>query len=184
MFNQFNQRRQFTPSTPARPLPGQSVGPTNNSGSFSHQIRPDFARQAKPSSTGQMRQTQTNDITAARMTRTQADSFQRLSPQSQRAALFDQARQQNQQMHQMNYQAMRDPGAMLPGGLSERQRADFQMLQRSNPAAAQQQLLQYQRNADIRYNKPAPNAGGLPPAGPTYRRPPSNQNGPRRSFGS
>lgn len=184
MFNQFNQRRQFTPSTPARPLPGQAAGATNSSGSFSHQIRPDFVSQAKPSPTRPTRQAQTNDITAARMTRTQADSFQRLSPQSQRAALFDQARQQNQQMHQMNYQSMHDPSALLPGGLTKQQQTDFQMLQRSNPAAAQQQLLQYQRNADIRYNKPAQSPGGLPPAGPTYRRPSSNPTGPRRSFGS
>ena len=182
MFNQFGQQRRFTPSTPPKPLPGQSAAPSAGSSSFSQQIRPDFATQANPTSASMPGPAQTNDITAARMTRTQADAFQRMSPQSQRAALYDQARQQSNRSYQMNYQQMRDPSSMLPGGLSERQRMDFQMLQRTNPAAAQQQLLDYQRTSDIRYNKPQPGTGGLPPAGPTYRRPPSNPTGPRPRF--
>ncbi len=114
------------------------------------------------------------------MGRTQADNFSRLSPQSQRAALFDQARQQASQ--QGRFLDPRNLGAALPGGLTEKQRMDFMSLQRTNPQAAEKQLLSYQRNADIRYNKPT--ASPQPPAGPTYHRPSTNYGGPRRSFGA
>lgn len=98
--------------------------------------------------------------------------------------MFDQARQQTKEAHQTNYQTLRNPSSALPGGLSEKQRMDFAMLQRTNPLAAQAQLQQYQRTADIRYNKPG--VAPKPPAGTglTYRRPPGGPTGPRRTFGA
>lgn len=118
------------------------------------------------------------------MNRIQPDAYGQMAPQSQRAALYDQARQQTKQAYQANYERMRNPSGALPGGLSEKQRMDFQMLQRTNPAAAQQQLLKYQRTADIRYNKPVSGPSTTPPAGPTNRSNPTNFNGPRPRFGA
>jgi hypothetical protein len=118
------------------------------------------------------------------MQRIKPDAFQGMTPQGQRAALFDQARQQTRQAHEVNYQTLRNPSSALPGGLSEKQRMEFQMLQRSDPQAAQAKLQQYQQTADIRYNKPG--ATPQPPAssGLTYRRPPGKPSGPRRTFGA
>lgn len=176
MFNQFGQSRPFTPQTPQRPLAGQTPSASNSSfqASYGAQITPDFMR---PSSTAPSQQGPT------RMARIKPDSFGQMSPQNQRAALYDQARQQATQAHQTNYQTLRNPSSALPGGLTERQKADFQLLQRTNPVAAQQQLAQYQRTADIRYNKPQP-GGTQSPAGPNYRSTPTNFNGPRPRFGS
>ena len=116
---------------------------------------------------------------ASTPTPSQPSSFAQMNPKSQRAALYDQARQQASQQLRAT-----DPrtklSSMLPGGLTERQRMDFDALQRTNPAAAQRQLDAYQRNADIRYNRPTP--GAQPPASPGVTRP-TNFNGPRRSFG-
>lgn len=142
--------------------------------SYGAQIRPDFMRPSSPSSSSQQGPT--------RMVRIKPDAFGQMSPQSQRAALFDQARQQMAQTRQMGYQSVRNPSAALPGGLTERQRADFQLLQRTDPVAAQQQLMNYQRTADIRYNKPQP--ASPPPGGLTYRSTPANFNGPRPRFGA
>jgi hypothetical protein len=116
------------------------------------------------------------------MQRIKPDNFQSMSPQSQRAALFDQARQQMTEMHQASYQTQRNPSSALPGGLTEKQRMEFSMLQRSDPLAAQAKLQQYQRASDIRYNKPGTTP--QPPAGSglTYRRPPTSFNGPRRTL--
>jgi hypothetical protein len=176
MFNQFNQRRPFTPNTPSRPA---SVQPTTSSQaqSFKAQIKPDFMGSSSSTSSGA--------ASFTKPARIKPDDFQRMSPQSQRAALFDQARQQATQAHQSNYQTLRNPSSALPGGLSEKQRMDFAMLQRTDPLAAQKQLQQYQRTSDIRYNKPG-TITPQPPAGSglTYRRPPSNPSGPRHTFGS
>jgi len=109
-----------------------------------------------------------------------APGFETMSPQNQRAALFEQARQQVSGESRTNFQHMRDMSTALPGGLTEKQRTDFKMLQRTNPAAAEQQLISYQRNADARYNKPS--ATPQKPNGTVNRRPPSNFNGPRPRF--
>ena len=106
-----------------------------------------------------------------------------MSPQSQRAALFDQARLQATQDRQMTYGTLREPSSALPGGLSEKQRMDFAMLQRTDPLAAQKQLQQYQRTSDIRYNKPGATPQQPTSSGLTYRRPPTSFNGLRRPFG-
>ncbi len=174
MFNQFNQRRPFTPTTPPRQAP---VQPAANAPaqSFKAQIKPDFMGSSSSTSSG--------TASFAKPARIKPDDFQRMSPQSQRAALFDQARQQATQAHQSNYQTLRNPSAALPGGLSEKQRMDFQMLQRTDSMAAQQQLQQYQRTADIRYNKPGTTPQPPTSSGLTYRRPPSNPSSPRRTFG-
>ncbi len=165
-----NQRRPFIPSQPAHTAGSQAL-PTSNthaSGAFGAQIKPSFIPNPSPSS---------QTPSASRMQRTQPDTFNTLSPQGQRAALYDQARQQASS--QATYQALRNPASALPAGLTKRQRADFTMLSRTNPLAAQAQLQQYQRTADIRYNKP----GSPPPASPglTHRRPPGGPTGPRRS---
>lgn len=177
MFNQFNQRRPFTPVPPSRPVPAQPATGGSTSGSFGANIKPDFMqRSSTQSGAGQPG--------AGRMQRIKPDAFQGMTPQGQRAALFDQARQQAQQAHEANYQTLRNPSSALPGGLSEKQRMDFKMLERTNPAAAQAQLQQYQRTSDIRYNKPGTTP--QPPAGSglTYRRSPGNPSGPRRTFGA
>jgi hypothetical protein len=156
-------------------MPGQSPATGGSAkSSFAPQIKPDFMQSSA--------QNNGNSSTFSRTTRTSTDAFGQMSPQSQRAALFDQARQQMTQANQLNYQHLRNPSAALPGGLTERQRTDFKMLQRTDPAAAQKQLMNYQRTSDIRYNKPMP--GAQPPAGPAYHRPPSNPTGPRPRFGA
>lgn len=175
----FNQRRAFTPSTPSRPISAQPSAGTSNSssGGFSAQIRPDFMQRSGQAGAQQ------SPSGPSRMQRIKPDSFQSMTPQSQRAALFDQARQQATQDRQMNYGTLRNPSSALPGGLTEKQRMEFSMLQRSDPLAAQAKLQQYQRTSDIRYNKPG--ITPQPPAGSglTYRRPPGNTSGPRRTFG-
>lgn len=116
------------------------------------------------------------------MSRIKPDGYQSMSAQDQRTALYDQARQQTKDYA---YQTPLDVAlSALPAGLSERQRMDFDALRRTDPLAAQKQLQQYQRTADIRYNKP-----GTPPpptagSGLTYRRPPGGPTGPRRTFGA
>lgn len=174
MFNQFNQRRPFTPTTPPRQAP---VQPAANAPaqSFKAQIKPDFMGSSSSTSSG--------TASFAKPARIKPDDFQRMSPQSQRAALFDQARQQATQAHQSNYQTLRNPSSALPGGLSEKQRMDFAMLQRTDPLAAQKQLQQYQRTSDIRYNKPGTTPQPPTSSGLTYHRPPTSFNGPRRPFG-
>jgi hypothetical protein len=179
MFNQFSQKRPFTPSAPTRQVSGQPAASSSGAGSsFGAQIRPDFMQRSPATGSGGGLQP------SSRMQRIKPDNFQRMTPQGQRAALFDQARQQNKEAYQTNYQTLGNPGSALPGGLSEKQRMDFAMLQRTNPLAAQQQLQQYQRTADIRYNKPGTTP--QPPAGSglTYRRPPGGPTGPRRTFGA
>ncbi|MCA9318593.1 hypothetical protein KDA06_03045 [Candidatus Saccharibacteria bacterium] len=110
----------------------------------------------------------------------QPNSFAQMSPMSQRAALYDQARHQAVQQARFS-----DPRAnlssMLPGGLTERQRMDFESLRRTNPIAAQKQLDLYQRNADIRYNRPA--SGVQSSVGRSIMPSTNHFNGPRRSFG-
>lgn len=178
MFNQFSQHRPFSPSNQPRRAPGKPfVSGSNSQGSFSAQIRPDFMKPQQQSGGA-------TQPVSVRKSRIKPDAFQSISPQSQRAALFDQARQQAAQLHQANYQTMRNPSSALPGGLSEKQRMDLAMLQRTNPLAAQAQLQQYQRNADIRYNKPGVKPPSTPGAGLTYRRPPGGPTGPRRTFGA
>ncbi len=173
MFNRFGQPRPFTPSTPQRPLPGQS--PTVSSGStpnsYGSQIKPDFMQPSSPTGDGQSG--------FSRPSRVKQDAFSQTAPQSQRSALYEQARQQ---MTQSRYQNPRNLSTALPGGLSEKQRMDFKMLERSNPAAAEKQLLSYQNTSDIRYNKPQIGPAAQPPAGPTYHRPPTSFNGPRGRF--
>ncbi|QQS19003.1 hypothetical protein IPL68_03045 [Candidatus Saccharibacteria bacterium] len=179
MFNQFGQRRPFTPTTPARPLGGQppAGAQTASNGSFGAQIKPDFMQRSGQAGNQQ------SAAGPSRMQRIKPDDFQKLSINSQRAALFDQARQQAAQAHQASYQTLRNPSVALPGGLSEKQRMDFKMLQRTDPMAAQAKLQQYQRTADIRYNKPGVAPKPAPGSGLTYHRPPSNPTGPSRSFG-
>ncbi|PID30890.1 hypothetical protein CSA80_00025 [Candidatus Saccharibacteria bacterium] len=181
MFNQFGQHRPFTPNAASRSQPRQSTaapsGAASNN-SFTPHIKPDFMPATSSSASS-------SSSAYSRPTRIKPDEFQRLSPQAQRAALFNQAREQTAQARQVSYQTLRNPSSALPGGLTESQRRDFQMLQRSNPIAAQKQLEHYQRTADIRYNKPGttpqqPSAG----SGLTYHRPPGRPTGPRRSFGS
>lgn len=175
MFNQFNNRRPFTPSTSARPLPGQG-GPLGSSGatnSFGSQIRPTFLPTNSPSANS------TQPAGPAR--RIQPDGYTSMTPQAQRAALFDQARQQS--AHQARFVDPRtNLSSALPGGLTLKQRMDFETLRRTDPLAAQKQLYTYQRNSDVRHNKPT--ASCQPPAGPSYHRPSPNFNGPRRSFGA
>lgn len=183
MFNQFGRARPNpinpygSPGSRQRPQlsqPAQSQGQQDSHGA---EYKPDFLHPlstARPS---------TEQAAPSRMQRIKPDTFGSLAPQDQRAALFDQARQQMSQSSRLGYQLLRDPSSMLPGGLTERQRSDFKMLQRTDPAAAQKQLLQYQRTSDIRYNKPL-SGGSQPPAGPTYHRPPANFNGPRPRFGN
>lgn len=169
MFSQYGSRKPFNPG-----LPQQSGQPTSNQGSrssFSHQIRPDFMQPTQQQNSG-------SPQSPAPIRRVQQDHFQRLSPESQRAALYDHARQQ---MNLGRQPAPRDLTSALPGGLTQRQRMDFDMLRRTNPQAAEQQLLHYQRTADIRHNKPTTGPSTPPPAGPTYRKPPTNLNGPRRT---
>lgn len=170
MFNQFSQRRAFTPQTPQRPLPGQSPAASSSTpGSFGAQIKPGFM-QSTPTSGAQP---------FSRPSRIKPDAFGQMSPQNQRAALYEQARQQ--QANEGRFQDPRTMSAALPGGLTERQQREFKMLQRADPLAAHQQLMDYQRNADIRYNKPQPGPGAQPPAGSglAYR---SNPKGPRPRF--
>jgi hypothetical protein len=167
MFNQFSQARKFTPQTPSRPIPGQTAAPTGSPSSFSPQIRPDFSFSAQ----------HTNAQPSGPARRIQPDTHASLSPQSQRAALYDQARQQAQQESRFT-----DPRTklsdMLPGGLTEKQRMDFKTLQITNPNAALEQLRAYHQTSDIRYNRPS---SGTTPPNTTFRRPPSNLSGPRRS---
>lgn len=143
------------------------IGSTNNT-----QYKPDFLHASNT----------TAPSSPAHMQRIKSDAFGSLTPQDQRTALFDQARQQMGQARQLGYQQLRDPSSALPGGLTERQRTDFKMLQRTDPAAAQKQLMSYQRTSDIRYNKPQ--SAPLPPSSPVNHRPPSNFNGPRPHFGA
>ncbi len=175
MFNQ-SGRNAFSPSNQPRRLPGQPGSTSSASNSFSAQIRPDFI---KPSG-----QSGTQPGSSTHMARIKPDDFQRMNPATQRAALFDQARQQATQARQISYGTLRNPSSALPGGLSEKQRMDFAMLQRTDPLAAQKQLQQYQRTSDIRYNKPGTTPQPRTGSGLTYRRPPSNPSGPRRTFGS
>lgn len=177
MFNQ-SGRNAYSPSNQPRRTPAQPT-PSNyrNSNDFAAQIRPDFMKPSSPSSASGGLQP------ASRMQRIKPDNFQSMTPQSQRAALFDQARLQAAQINKATYQTQRTPSSALPGGLTEKQTREFQMLQRTDPMAAQAKLQQYQNNADIRYNKP----GTAPPAtgsGLTYKRPPTSFNGPRKSFGA
>jgi|JI6StandDraft_1071083.scaffolds.fasta_scaffold01674_10 hypothetical protein len=169
MFNQFGQARKFTPQTPSRPIPGQTAATTGSPSGFSPQIRPDFSFSAQ----------HTNAQPSGPARRIQPDTLTSLSPQSQRAALYDQARQQAQQESLFT-----DPRTklsdMLPGGLTERQRADFKTLQITNPQAALKQLETYNRTSDIRYNKPNPGAQTAPTQ--NFRRPPTNFSGPRPRF--
>ena len=171
MFNQFNQRRPLTPNTPSRPASAQPAA-NSQTQSFKAQIKPDFMGSSSSTSSG--------TASFAKPARIKPDDFQRMSPQSQRAALFDQARQQATQAHQSNHQTLRNPSSALPGGLSEKQRMDFAMLQRTDPLAAQKQLQQYQHTSDIRYNKPGTTPQPPASSGLTYRRPPTSFNGPRR----
>lgn len=168
MFNQFGQQRPFTPKTSPRPLPGQTNQSTTPS-SFTPQIRPDFSTS----------QGSTNSQSAYPMRRIQPDAHGSLSPQSQRAALYDQARAQASREASFT-----DPRTklsdMLPGGLTERQCADFKTLQITNPQAALKQLETYNRTSDIRYNKPNPGAQTAPTQ--NFRRPPTNFSGPRPRF--
>ena len=151
MFNQFSNHRPQT-STPPPSNPGQFGQKLQNS------VRPSFlgAPATQPPS--------------------QPTSFGQASPQNQRAALFDQARTQAAQQ-----QRFTDPrtnlSSMLPGGLTQKQRMDFELLRRTNPGAAQKQLDTYQRFSDIRYNKPA-----TMPDTPIQRSRPTNFRGPRPSF--
>lgn len=171
MFNQFSNRRPFTPSNQPQRRPAQPPQPSRQGNSqFSAQIRPGFMQPVSQPTTGT-----TGGFN--RPSRIKPDEFQSMGPQHQRAALYEQARQQS---FQQAYQPHHTLNAALPGGLSKQQIADFRMLERTNPLAAQAQLQNYQRNADIRYNKPT----AQPPQSPglTYRRPPSNFQGPRRSF--
>lgn len=183
MFNQFGRARP----NPANPYGssgfGQSPRPTQPAQTQGQslskaQYKPDFLHLSNPT-----QQSATDQAAPSHMQRIKPDTFGSLAPQDQRAALFDQARQQMSQANRLGYQQLRDPSSALPGGLTERQRTDFKMLQRTDPAAAQKQLAQYQRTSDIRYNKPL-SAGAQPPTGPTYHRPPTNFNGPRPRFGS
>ncbi|MBL8121613.1 hypothetical protein JNM87_02610 [Candidatus Saccharibacteria bacterium] len=174
MFSQYGQRRPFNPATPVQPG-GTTGGSTGNSNS-SYQIRPDFAGQPQ-------QQSNSGQGSPGPMRRIQQDAYQQMSPQSQRSALFDTARQNVQYERQIQMSnPMGIQNSALPGGLTERQRMDFDALRRTNPQAAQQQLLKYQRNADIRYNKPT-TGPATPPPGPTHRQPPTNFNGPNRTFG-
>ncbi len=189
MFNQFGRSRH-SPASPygsasfgQRPQPAQPTGqpaakPTNSP--MNAQYKPDFLHPSNGSTPSG--QAAGNLPSPARSQRIKTDTFGSLRPQDQRAALFDQARQQMSQANQLGYEQLRNPSAALPGGLTERQRADFKMLQRADPAAAQKQLMNYQRTSDIRYNKPQ--SAPLPPSGPMNHRPPSNFNGPRPRFGA
>ncbi len=176
MFNQTG-RNAFSPSNQPRPIPVPTGTPSQTPPSSGAQIRPDFIQRTQISNQSSA------PTSSSRIQRIKPDEFQRLSPNKQRAALFDQAREQSKAAFQSNYQTLRNPSSSLPGGLSEKQRMDFQMLQRSDPIAAQAKLQQYQRTADIRYNKP----GTVPPpaagAGLTYRRPPTSFNSTKRIFG-
>ncbi len=181
MFNQFGRPRP----NPANPYGSASFGqkpqptakPIGNP--VNAQYKPDFLRPSNV--TNPSGQAPVNQSSPNRLQRIKPDAFGSQAPQSQRAALFDQARQQISQTNQLSYEHLRNPSAALPGGLTERQRAEFKMLQRSDPAAAQKQLMNYQRTADIRYNKPQ--APPLPPSGSANHRPPSNFSGPRPHFG-
>ncbi len=157
MYNQFGPRRPQNTNTPQTT---PSTPPLQDT--MRAQIGPDFLK--KP--------TQPNGVSSpARMSRIATNGFGRMNPKDQRSALFQQARDQ-----------IKNPSLALPGGLSERQRMDFEMLKRTDPVAAERTLMNYQKNADIRYNRPTP---GVPPgAGITTNRPPTNFNGPRRSFGA
>lgn len=168
MFNRFGRSRP-TPfgSNGSQPQTGQ---PSTNAA----QYKPDFLHPSgatnAPKQTG-----------PTRPQRIKPDAFSALTPQGQRAALHEQARQQLSRASQLSYEQLRDPSLALPGGLSERQRADFKMLQRTDPMAAHMQLMDYHRTSDIRYNKPTP--APQPSSGPVNRRPPANFNGPRPHFG-
>ncbi len=186
MFNQFGHPRP----NPINPYGSASFGqkpqpttqPTANpmGNSVNAQYKPDFLHTSN--GTNPSGQATVNQPSPNRLQRIKPDAFGSQTPQAQRAALFDQARQQMSQANRLGYEQLRNPSAALPGGLTERQRADFKMLQRTDPAAAQKQLMNYQRTADIRYNKPQ--SAPLPPSGPVGHRPPSNFNGPRPRFGS
>ncbi|QQS69076.1 hypothetical protein IPP75_04085 [Candidatus Saccharibacteria bacterium] len=173
MFNQ-SGRNAFSPSNQPRRMPSQPSPASSTTKGFGAQIRPDFMQASRPSATGQP---------PAHMQRIKSDGFQTMSPQSQRAALFDQARQQAKQSFQSNYQSHTGVSGPLPGGLTERQRMDFETLKRTNPLAAEKQLQIYQQNSDIRYNKPGTTPQPPTSSGLTYRRPPTSFNGPRRPFG-
>lgn len=144
-------------------------------GSFSPQIKPDFMNPAAAS-------TGSRTAGSTQPGRSRTDAFGHMKPQDQRAALYDQARQQQRQQLQTRFHDSHSVNAALPGGLTQKQRMEFGMLRRTDPLAAQKQLDTYQMNADIRYNKPMPGAAVQPDSGLTYRRPPTNFNGPRRSF--
>ena len=186
MFNQFGRPRP-NPASPygsasfgQKPQPmGQPAAKQPNS-TINAQYKPDFLHPSNESNPSG--QPTGNLPSSTRPQRIKADAFGSMRPQDQRAALFDQARQQMGQASQMGYQQLRDPSSALPGGLTERQRADFKMLQRADPAAAQKQLMNYQRTSDIRYNKPQ--STSQPPSSPANHRPPSNFNGPRPHFGA
>ncbi|MFZ1248932.1 MAG: hypothetical protein WAQ24_01260 [Candidatus Saccharimonadales bacterium] len=175
MFNKFGQQRPFTPSNPpSRPVPSQASGTSGAQSNLRAQIKPDFLGSSSTSGG-------TSGFT--RPSRTASDSFTSLSPQSQRSALYDQARTQAKEAFQSNYRSHTGVSGALPGGLSERQRMEFETLKRTNPLAAEKQLLNYKQNADIRYNKPGMTSQAPQGSGLTYRRPPTNPSGPRRSFG-
>ena len=183
MFNQFGRPRP-NPANPygsagfgQKPQPATQPAGKPIPDSVNAQYKPDFLPVTDPS-----RQASANQPGSNRLQRIKPDVFGSQTPQAQRAALFDQARQQMNQTNQLGYRQLRDLSSALPGGLTERQRTEFKMLQRSDPVAAHNQLMQYQRTADIRHNKPQPTP--LPPSGPVNRRLPSNFNGPRPRFGS
>ena len=190
MFNQYGRSRPNPAGAygssgfgqkpqPARPTNQPAVTPANSP--IRGQYKPDFLPASN--ATGSSAQPTNDPSNPAHLQRIKPDAFGKLAPQDQRAALFDQARrQQMSQANQLNYQQLRDPSAALPGGLTTKQRADFKMLQRTNPAAAQKQLMNYQRTSDIRYNKPQ--SAPQPPSGPSNYHPPSNFNGPRPHFGA
>jgi len=160
----------FIPSNRSRRQPPGPLGFRQNTGqpqASNANVKPDFLRQTGRAQPGQS-------------TTSQVPGFEAMSPQDQRAALFEQARQQVSGESRTNFQHMRDMSTALPGGLTEKQRTDFKMLQRTNPAAAEQQLINYQRNADARYNKPS--VSPQKPSGTVNRRPPSNFSGPRPRF--
>ena len=189
MFNQYGRSRPNPAGAygssgfgqkpqPLQPISSPATTPRSNTNSA--QYKPDFLHSSNAMDSSA--QPANNQSSPSRMQRIKPDAFGSLAPQDQRTALFNQAKQQVKDTYQASYQQMRNPSAALPGGLSERQRADFKMLQRTDPVAAQKQLMNYQRTSDIRYNKPQ--SAPQPPSGSTNNRPPANFNGPRPRFGA